>query len=163
MAMFWLSVPVHVPDKIFRYAGGLYWWFVNNVLTVKTPIGRKVKLKVLHGGGPLINISIDDLDREGVIRLPRTKGVQNGMPVMEDESVVNVKTVIWCTGFKPDFSWIDIDILDETGWPYTYRGVSKKQQGLYFMGMPFQFGLASGLVGGVGRDAKYIVRNLLSV
>lgn len=152
----------HIPDNVFKYAGGLYWWFVNHILTVKTPIGRKVKSKVLNGGGPLINISVDDLDREGVTRLPKMKGVKNGLPVMEDGTVVKVKTVIWCTGFKPDFSWIDMDVLNEAGWPLSERGVSQKQKGLYFMGMPFQFGLASGLIGGVGRDAKYVSTRLLS-
>ncbi len=140
----------------------MYWWFANHILTVKTPIGRKVKTKILKGGGPLINISVDDLDREGVVRLPKMKGVKNGLPVMEDGTVVKVKTVIWCTGFKPDFSWIDMDVLNEAGWPLSERGVSQKQKGLYFMGMPFQFGLASGLIGGVGRDAKYIVKKLVS-
>ncbi len=151
----------HIPDKVFKYAGKLYWWVVKNILTVKTPIGRKAKVKILQGGGPLINISVEDLDKAGVIRLERMKGVENGLPVMEDGTVVNVKTVIWCTGFKPDFSWIDIDILNATGWPDTIRGISTKQKGLFFMGMPFQFGLASGLVGGVGRDAKYVVEKLV--
>lgn len=150
----------HIPDRVFKYVGNFYWWFVRNILTVKTPIGRKVKKKVLHGGGPLINISIEDLDKDGVIRLARMKGAENGLPVMEDGTVVNAKTIIWCTGFKPDFSWIDIDILNETGWPDTERGVSKKQKGLFFIGMPFQFGLASGLLGGVGRDAKYVAKKL---
>ncbi len=152
----------HVPDRVLKYAGNLYWLFIRHVLTIKTPIGRKVKSKVLKGGGPLINISVEDLDKAGVIRLERMKGVENGLPVMEDGTVVNVKTVIWCTGFKPDFSWIDIDILNATGWPDTMRGISTKQKGLFFMGMPFQFGLASGLVGGVGRDAKYVVEKLVS-
>jgi putative flavoprotein involved in K+ transport len=151
----------HIPDRVFKYAGNLYWWVVKNMLTVKTPIGRKVKVKVLHGGGPLINISVEDLEKAGVTRLQRMKGVENGLPVMEDGTIVKVKTVIWCTGYKPDFSWVNLDILNETGWPDTERGVARKQKGLYFMGMPFQFGLASGLVGGVGRDAKYVVGKLI--
>jgi putative flavoprotein involved in K+ transport len=79
---------------------------------------------------------------------------------MEGGTEIKVKTVIWCTGFRPDFSWIDIEIQDETGWPLTERGISKRQDGLYFMGMPFQFGLASGLIGGVGRDAAYLAKKL---
>ena len=49
-----------------------------------------------------------------------------------------------------------MNITDDTGWPVTERGVSLYSKGLYFNGMPFQFGLTSGLVGGVGRDAEYI-------
>jgi len=150
----------HIPDFVFKYAGGLYWWFVRNILTEKTPVGRKVKEKVLSGGGPLIGISVDDLERSGVVRLPRMRGVEGGLPVMKDDSVADVRTVIWCTGFRPDFSWIKIDIWDEKGWPVTDRGISIKQKGLFFMGMPFQYGLASGLIGGVGRDAAHIVKTM---
>jgi putative flavoprotein involved in K+ transport len=128
----------HIPDPVFKYAGCIYWWVVKHILTVRTPVGRKVKQKVLKGGGPLINISMEDLERSGVIRLQRMKGVTGGSPVMEDGTTVNVRTVIWCTGFRPDFSWIDMDIQDESGWPLTERGISKKQKGLFFMGMPFQ-------------------------
>ena len=152
----------HIPDNVFRYAGGLYWWAVNNILTVSTPVGKKVKKKILKGGGPLINISMEDLEESGVIRLHRMKGVSRGMPVMEDDTTVNVKTVIWCTGFRPDFSWIDLDVQDGSGWPLTRRGISEKQRGLYFMGMPFQYSLASGFIGGVGRDAAHMVRKLVN-
>lgn len=151
----------HIPDIVFKYAGGLYWRFVKNILTIKTPVGRKVKKKVLNGGSPLIGISVEDLERSGVIRLPRMKGVTGGLPVMEDGSVADVRTVIWCTGFRPDYSWIDIDIRDETGWPVTDLGISVKQNGLYFVGMPFQYGLSSGLIGGVGRDAAHVVKKLV--
>jgi putative flavoprotein involved in K+ transport len=51
--------------------------------------------------------------------------------------------------------------MSESGWPETYRGISISNKGLYFIGMPFQYGLTSGLVGGVGRDAKYISRHIL--
>jgi putative flavoprotein involved in K+ transport len=152
----------HIPDNVFKYAGGLYWWAVKNILTVKTPVGRKFKQKVLKGGGPLINISIEDLEKAGVTRLQRMKGALRGMPVMEDDTAVNVRTVIWCTGYRPDFSWMDMDVRDESGWPVTERGISKKQEGLFFMGMPFQYGLASGLIGGVGRDAAHVVRELVN-
>jgi putative flavoprotein involved in K+ transport len=151
----------HIPDNVFKYAGRFYWWFTNHVLTIKTPIGRKAKEKILKGGGPLISVSVKDLDKAGVKRLPRVKGVKDGLPVLQDDTILPVNTVIWCTGFKPDFSWIDLDILDKNGWPLTNRGISIKQKGLYFVGIPFQYGLASGFVGGVGRDAEFVVRNLL--
>ena len=78
----------------------------------------------------------------------------------ENGRIVKVRSVIWATGYKPDFSWIGLDVTDETGWPVTRRGISTVQKGLYFVGMPFQYGLTSGLVGGVGRDARFISRHL---
>jgi len=152
----------HIPDKVFKYAGELYWWFASNILTVNTPIGKKAKEKIIHGGSPLIRVSYDDLDAAGVDTLPRLKKLYKGRPQFENGNVLNVSSIIWATGYRPDFSWIEMNITDEAGWPMTKRGISSTNNGLYFIGMPFQFGLTSGLVGGVGRDAEYISRHILS-
>jgi putative flavoprotein involved in K+ transport len=152
----------HIPEPVFRYAGRLYWWFACNILTASTPIGRKAKKSILKGGGPLVNVSVEDLIPAGVENVPRVAGVKNGQPLLEDGRVADVSSIVWATGYKPDFSWIDLKITDEnTGWPVTNRGVSPDIKGLYFMGMLFQYGLTSGLVGGVGRDAAYVVKNIL--
>ena len=150
----------HIPDFIFRYIGRLYWWFAHNVLTTSTPIGRKVRIKILTSGAPLISVSIDDIKNARIEHLPRLKGTQNGLPLLEDDRIISVDTIVWATGYKPDFSWIKIDTKDNNGWPATKRGVSEGTKGLYFIGMIFQFGLTSGLVGGVGRDASYVVKHL---
>jgi putative flavoprotein involved in K+ transport len=143
----------HIPDRVFRYAGKLYWWFISNILTVSTPIGRKAKESVIKGGGPLINVSVKDLIEAGVEQVPRVAGVDSGQPKLEDGRVVNISSIVWATGFKPDFSWID-------GWPVTKRGVSTEVKGMYFIGMLFQYSLTSGLVGGVGRDAAFIAEHI---
>lgn len=151
----------HIPDQVIKYAGEVYWWFVSNILTIKTPVGKKAKNSIIHGGGPLIRVSAEDLDTAGVKNLPRVTGSDKGLPQLADGSVLNVASVIWATGYKPDFSWIEMDITDESGWPKTKRGISETNKGLFFVGMPFQFGLTSGLVGGVGRDAAYISKQIL--
>jgi putative flavoprotein involved in K+ transport len=148
----------HIPDNVIKYGGELYWWFVRNIITVRTPIGRKAKESIIHGGSPLIRVSPKDLEVAGIKSLPRVTGTENGFPKFGDNSVIKVSSVVWATGYKPDFSWIGMDVTDETGWPLSDRGVSPVRKGLYFIGMPFQYGLTSGLVGGVGRDAEYIFR-----
>jgi putative flavoprotein involved in K+ transport len=151
----------HIPDPVFRYAGRLYWWFASNVLTVRTPIGRKAKNSIVKGGGPLINVSVKDIVTAGVEQVPRVAGVENGQPKLEDGRVVSVSSIVWATGFKPDFSWINLKVTDEkNGWPITKRGVLPDIKGIYFLGMLFQYGLTSGLVGGVGRDAAFIVKDI---
>jgi putative flavoprotein involved in K+ transport len=150
----------HIPDHVFKYAGGLYWWFVKNVLTVKTPMGRKAKPQILKGGAPLIRVSVKDLHDAGVKIMPRVTGIKNGLPVLQDGTTVHPTVIIWCTGYKPDFSWVQPVITDETGWPVTDRGVSAVLPNLYFVGMPFQYALTSGLIGGVGRDADYVVNKI---
>ena len=151
---------MHIPEALFKYGGNFFWWFINNIITVKTPMGRKAKEKLRHGGSPLIKISAADLDKANIRRVPRVSGVRNGKPELEDGTVLNVSGIIWATGYRPDFSWIDPDVTDESGWPITNRGISLITPGLYFNGMPFQFGLTSGLVGGVGRDAKFISEHI---
>ncbi len=151
----------HIPDPLFRYAGKLYWWFASNVLTVRTPIGRKAGRHIVNGGGPLVNVSESDLGAAGVVRLPRVTGMSGGMPQVEDGRVIPVASIVWATGFRPDFSWIDLPVTGATGWPVTDRGVSPTVPGIYFMGMRFQYGLTSGLVGGVGRDASVVVKRIL--
>jgi putative flavoprotein involved in K+ transport len=150
----------HIPDFIFRYAGKPYWWFVHNVLTTNTPIGRKVEQRIISGGAPLISVSLKNAIEARVEHLPRVSGVQNGLPQLEDGRVLSVSSIVWATGYKPDFSWIKLDVTNEHGWPETERGISKEFRGLYFVGMVFQFGLTSGLVGGVGRDAAFVVNHL---
>lgn len=151
----------HIPDFVFRYVGRLYWFFAKYIVTLHTPLGRKVKPKFLSGGGPLINVSVKDLEAAGVNRLPKLNAVENGIPVFENKANRTFSNVLWATGFKPDFSWIHINVFDKSGWPITDRGTCSAHEGLYFIGMPFQFGLSSTFVGGVGRDAKYIVKQLL--
>lgn len=150
----------HIPDFIFRYVGSLYWWFAHNVLTLITPIGRKVSLKIRSGGAPLISVSLKDIKNARVEHLPRLKGVQNGLPQLEDDRILSVDSIVWATGYKPDYSWIKIDTLNIQRWPESRRGISENTKGIYFIGMLFQFGLTSGLVGGVGRDAAHVVNHL---
>lgn len=150
----------HIPDFIFQYVGKIYWWFAHNILTLNTPIGRKVRPKILSGGGPLINISFDEITTAGVQPINRLVGTKNGLPQLQSGETIDVSSIVWATGYQPDFSWINLDVTDETGWPKTRRGVVEQFKGLYFVGMLFQFGLTSGLVGGVGRDAAYVVNHL---
>jgi putative flavoprotein involved in K+ transport len=150
----------HIPDFALRYAGIVYWWFIHHMLTLRTPIGRKVRLKIMSGGAPLISVSIEDVKKAHVEHLPRLMGTKNGLPQLEDGRILTVASIVWATGYRPDFSWIKFDVSDKQGWPLTNRGVSEKFPGLYFVGMVFQYGLTSGLVGGVSRDAAFVVNHL---
>ncbi|MCX2748278.1 NAD(P)/FAD-dependent oxidoreductase [Arthrobacter sp. MI7-26] len=148
--------PFHVPGPVTRYAGGLWWLFIHNVMNRSTPIGRKVAVGFTKHGAPLIRASTKELDVAGVTRLPRLTGTHGGQPLLDDGQTLPVSTVIWATGYQPDFAWIQGLPADEDGWPLTCRGAVEQLPGLFFVGMPFQYGLTSGLVGGVGRDAEHV-------
>lgn len=128
----------------------------HRVLSLGTPLGRKVRPKVLHRGGPLIRVKPNDLVAGGVRRVGRTVGVRDGRPVLDDDRVLDVANVIWCTGFHPGFSWIHLPVLGEDGEPVHARGVATGEPGLYFVGLHFLYALSSTMIHGVGRDADYV-------
>jgi putative flavoprotein involved in K+ transport len=129
---------------------------------VKTPLGRKVRPHVLADGAPLIRVKSADLAAVGVERVPKTVGVREGLPMLEDGRVLDVTNVIWCTGFRQNFSWIDVPVFGEGDAPVHVRGVCNEAGGLYFLGLDFLYAFTSENVGGVGRDAKYIAKHIAS-
>lgn len=148
-------VPANSPlGKLFD--GRLVWWFMTHMLTVKTPIGRRMQANGLHHGTPLGRARREEIARAGVILTPRMSGVQSGKARLEDGRILPADGVIWATGFRPDYHWIELPILDEQGYPLHTQGVVQSSPGLYFIGLPFQKGLSSSLLGGVGKDAAYV-------
>jgi len=135
------------------------WFVASHVLTVRTPLGRKARPRVLEHGAPRIRVKSNDLDAAGVEQVPRTVRVEDGRPVLEDGRVLDVANVIWCTAFRHDFGWLDVPALDGEGAPVHERGIAS-EPGLYFLGLDFLFSFTSENVGGVHRDAKHIARHI---
>ncbi|HEY3253714.1 MAG TPA: FAD-dependent oxidoreductase [Polyangiaceae bacterium] len=132
----------------------------HHILTIKTPMGRKARPQMLAHGGPLIRTRMADLSALGVERVARIDGTRNGKPELEDGRVLEVTNVIWCTGFRPAFSWIKLPIFDDDGAPRHQGGVVGRQPGLYFVGLNFLYSFSSGMIHGVGRDAARIAAHL---
>jgi putative flavoprotein involved in K+ transport len=128
----------------------------HRLLTVDTPMGRKVRPKVITAGAPLIRTRPKELDAAGVRRVARTAGTHDGWPRLEDGTVLDVANVVWCTGFHPGFSWIDLPVLDEHGEPKHERGLVPREPGISFVGLHFLYAMSSTMIHGVGRDAERI-------
>jgi putative flavoprotein involved in K+ transport len=154
--------PGHVPSLVYRGGGRAFWWFASRVLSVDTPIGRRVRRRALVHGGPLIRVEPKDITAAGIERVPRVAGTRDGQPQLEDGRVLEVANVVWCTGFGYDFSWIRIPVVANDGLPTHQHGVVPSEPGLYFVGLPFLYSLTSALVGGVGRDAEYVAQHIMS-
>jgi putative flavoprotein involved in K+ transport len=130
------------------------------VLNVNTPVGRKLRPKVVKHGGPLIRVRRKQLTALGVMFAGRTAGVREGRPLLDDGSGFDVENVVWCTGFRPGFEqWIDLPIHGEHE-PCHQAGIVRDQPGLYFLGLEFLRSLSSVMVHGVGSDAEHIVRTI---
>jgi putative flavoprotein involved in K+ transport len=111
-------------------------------------------------GDPLIRIGPEDLRRAGIRRVGRVTGARDGRPLIAEDGDLEVANVVWCTGFTPNYRWIRLPVRGADGTPLHERGVVASEPGLYFVGLPRQSTLASGLAGGVGRDAAYIAEVL---
>jgi putative flavoprotein involved in K+ transport len=133
------------------------WWIVSRILTVNLPMGRRMAAQAYRRGQPLVRVHPAELAAAGVERVQKVAGVQEGKPRLEDGRALDVGTVVWATGFDHAYPWIDLPIVDEAGRIKHMRGVSESQPGLYFVGLPFQFGMRSSLIDGVGDDARYVV------
>jgi putative flavoprotein involved in K+ transport len=128
----------------------------HRVLSVANPIGRKARPKMLHRAAPLIRVKPWDLAKAGVERVPRVVGTRDGLPLLEDGRLLDVANVVWCTGFHPGFSWIDLPVFGADGLPLHENGTVTQEPGLYFVGLHFLYALSSEMIHGVGRDAARI-------
>ena len=72
-----------------------------------------------------------------------------------DVAASGITSIIWATGFRSDYSWLQVDALDERGLPNHQRGVSS-EPGVYFLGLPWQSSRGSTFIWGVWHDAKYL-------
>ena len=155
----------HIPGRIDSYIGrNVVVRFIrflgHHVLTVRTPPGRKLRPKFLTEATPLIRTKPKDLVRAGVERVDRIAGTADGQPVTEDGRVLDVTNVIWCTGYRPGFSWIDLPVLGDRQEPIHERGVADQEPGLYFIGLEFVYAATSATITGVGRDAKRVAKHI---
>lgn len=153
------QVPVDIDSRRARPVIPVVMFVFKHVLTLRTPMGRKVRPQARTHGVQLVRNKLADLDTAGIVRIGRITGVQDGQPITEDGPVPAVATIVWCTGSHPDHRFLDLSSVDVEEWPEEHRGVSA-ESGLYFLGMEFQFALASAMIEGLDRDARYLVRQM---
>jgi putative flavoprotein involved in K+ transport len=132
----------------------------HRLLTVRTAVGRRARQRMLAQGAPLIRVKPKHLAAAGVQRVPKLRGVADGLPSLEDGRVLDVANVIWCTGFGNGLSWIDLPIFEPDGEPRHQGGVATDEPGLYFVGLHFLHSFSSTMIHGIARDAKRIVETI---
>jgi putative flavoprotein involved in K+ transport len=136
----------------------LFWWLTRlGVLdkTVDSRIGRKAQDR-----DTLIGSSPRELRRRfGVAIKPRAVGASGRTVSFADGSELDVDAVIWATGYRPDHSWIELDVTDPSGRLRHRRGVTDIP-GLYFLGLSWQHTRGSALLGWVKDDAEFVAARI---
>ncbi|MGX7724442.1 flavin-containing monooxygenase [Rhodococcus sp. 5G237] len=157
------QLPVRVDSPAMRVLFPILWFAWGHVLSVRTPMGRRAREDERRHGAPLLRIRRRELAARGVTRITeRVTGVAELRPALSDGRILDVTNIVWCTGFRQNYNWIDLQVLDTDGWPREERGVVPSVPGLYFTGLCFQSSFRSMLVGGAGADAEYVVRHLVA-
>ena len=148
-----------------KLLGRAYWGLMEHVITVNTALGRKIRREAASRGQPLFRLNEGHAVAAGVEIVPRVAGAQDGRVRLENGRVLETAAIVWCTGFQPNYPFLDFPALsfNEKGWPATDQGSVPEIPGLYFLGLPFQVGLTSTLLGGAGRDAERVVRRVVDL
>jgi putative flavoprotein involved in K+ transport len=157
------EMPFDINGRVSRLVDPFLWFALHRVLSTRTPMGRRARPFVQMHGGPIERVRKRDLAAAGVRRVVgRAVGVSEGLPRLDDGQVLDVQNVIWATGFRHEYPWVHVPVIGDDGWPIHERGVGTSVPGIYFVGLPFQFALTSPLIGGVGRDARYVVDRIVA-
>ncbi|MEY8861093.1 flavin-containing monooxygenase [Tenacibaculum singaporense] len=144
-----------------QFLGKTLWWWFTLIGFLKfnkySWIGKKISTSLQ----PVIGTDVKEiLSRENVVTVGRTKDALDNEVVFENKKVTSIKNIIWATGYRPNFKWIEGLELDADNYPKNYRGVSNIE-GLYFIGLPWMYTRGSATLGGVAKDANYLA-NVIS-
>ena len=136
----------------------LFWWLTKSGLikkTIESRLGSRMQHRdTLIGSSPRKLSS-----RHGVTVKPRVIGGQGNTVRFEDGTELDVNAVIWATGYRSDYSWMDLPVFEAEGGIRHRRGLPDVP-GLYFLGLYWQWTRGSALIGWVKEDAEYIAQQI---
>ena len=154
-----LSVATIGPVLPQRWLGqDIFWWFSRlgtMALSPDNPLGRRIRAQ-----NPIIGTDVRRLLRQ-VERLDRVTGATGRSLVLAGGTSRQVDAVVWATGFRPHYPWLEVPVLDGSGAPVHRHGVTD-WPGLYFLGLPWQRTRGSAVLGWVGRDAAALAKRILT-
>ncbi len=133
----------------------LWWWFTKTgflSFNKDSWIGKKISAK----RQPIIGANVKEiLSRENVVTVGKTLDAEDDVLITEKKEINDIKNIIWATGYRPNFGWIEGLELTKDGYPKHKRGVSNTK-GLYFIGLPWLHTRGSATLGGIKKDAEYL-------
>jgi len=144
-----------------QFLGKTLWWWFTLVGFLKYNKYSWIGKKLSNVTQPVIGTDVKEiLSRKNVISVGRTNDTLGEDIFFEKQKVSTIKNIIWATGYRPNFEWIEGLELDQDHYPKNYRGVSNID-GLYFIGLPWMYTRGSATLGGVCKDAQYLADEIV--
>ncbi len=136
--------------------GKTLWWWFKKIGFLSASKYSWIGKKLISGRQPVIGTDVKKLFKKPNVHcVGRTLDTDNETIVFEKERISSIKNIIWATGFKPNFNWIEGEQMDSKNYPKNYRGISEIK-GLYYLGLPWLHTRGSATLGGVKNDAIYL-------
>lgn len=137
----------------------LFWWLKKSGIlgfSKDSWIGKKLSTS----RQPIIGTDVKAiLRRENVRLIGKVKNAERATIYTEDREIKDLRNIVWATGYRPNFKWIEGLELTENGYPVHQRGVSNIN-GLYFIGLPWLYTRGSATLGGIKKDAEYLANHI---
>ena len=152
--------PWFVPEDILGIS--VYWWMLlTGTLNAKST--SRVSRYIRRRGDAIVGRQLRGLVRGGRVRLlaHRVVAAEGRHVNLADGSRVTVSSVLWCTGYSPDTSWIEVPGATHSDGAPIHRHGASPVPGLHWMGLPWQSRLNSSIINGVDRDAQRTARRIL--
>jgi putative flavoprotein involved in K+ transport len=146
-----------VPQRPF--GRDLFWWLSKTRLLSRSADSRIARFLRRKGGDLVIGTSNHSLRAAGVTLCGRLTGAEGRTAQLADGTSLEVDAVLWATGFRPEYSWIDIDGVWDGRQVVHQRGRTQTP-GLWFVGLPWQHTRGSALLGFVKDDAAWVTAQL---
>ena len=145
-----------LPQRIF---GRDLFWYLDATRLIRKTSSSRIGRRMQQREDTLIGSSPRALRRHGVRLHGRAVDAAGATVSFSDATKLDVRTVIWATGYRIDHSWIDVAVFDASGRVVHERGVTDSP-GLYFLGLPWQHTRGSALLGWIKDDAQYLAQRI---
>lgn len=144
-----------------QFLGKTLWWWFTLVGFLSFNKYSWIGKKINSFTQPVIGTDVKEiLSRKNVISVGRTNDILGEEIFFEKQKVSTIKNIVWATGYRPNFEWIEGLELDQDHYPKNYRGISNID-GLYFIGLPWMYTRGSATLGGVCKDAQYLADEIV--
>lgn len=143
-----------------KFLGKTLWWWFDKIGALSFSKESWIGKRLHDSRQPIIGTDVKKiLNKQNVTPVGMTLDAEGAEIMTEKINLKGIKNVVWATGYRPDFTWIDGLELDKDGYPHHRRGISNLK-GMYFIGLPWLYTRGSATLGGVKKDAAFLAEKI---